>query len=100
MRYAIEQSVQWVAIFGGPVLLLTVVGVTLHIDRRLESYYIEVDPAVADKASIRAITRLASGLGFEVMPESECPPEEMTNGAVRHWMAEKEVVRDSSLEAV
>jgi hypothetical protein len=101
LKYALEQGIQWSAIFGGAILTLVVAGVTLHIDRKMECYFIQVDPAIAERPTVRAIERLAERLGFEVMPEWECPAEVQDNGTIRHWMAEKEVLHDrSSVQAV
>jgi hypothetical protein len=96
VRFVAEQSVQWAALFGAAALTLVVAGVTLHIDRKMESFFIQVDPAVADRPTIKAISRLAEALGFEAMPDWECPPQVMEDGAIRHWLVEKEVVHDSS----
>jgi hypothetical protein len=94
VRLAIIEAIQGAVLIGG-FLSLYIAGVRLHIDRRRESFFMEVDPD-ADHDAIKAVGDFAEGLGFEVMPEWECPSEELDNGAIRHWMAEKEVVHDSS----
>ena len=72
--------------------LLTVVlgGVKLYLNKAEEAFYIEVD-ALFTKADLKVLADYAIELGYEVMPEWECPPEELSNGVIRHWMAEREV---------
>lgn len=98
MRFALTTAVQNTALLGG-ILTLAVAGVNLYIDSKMESYYIEVAPEY-DRDALVAISRLAGDLGYEVMPEWECPPEHRPDGAIRHWMAEKEDVYDRTLKAV
>lgn len=72
-------------------------GVTIYLDRENEEYYIEVAPRHIRKTLFR-FSRLADVLGFEVMPEQECPPENLPTGSVRHWMVEKESCDDRSAQ--
>jgi hypothetical protein len=95
VRLAIIEAINGAVLLGG-FLSLYMAGVRLHIDRRVEEFFIEVEPE-ADRGAVVVVAEFADHLGFEVMPEWECPSEELDNGAVRHWMAEKEVVHDSSL---
>ena len=93
MRQVTMTAIQSASLLGG-ILSFALAGVKLHIDRRMEVLYIEVAP-VHDRSALREVSRIADSLGFEMMPEWECPTEELPNGAVRHWLAEKEVVDDS-----
>jgi hypothetical protein len=75
-------------------LSLLVAGVGLEVDPRAERYFIEVHPQ-HDRGQLREAALLADELGYETMPEWECPPEYLPNGVVRHWLAMKEVAYDS-----
>lgn len=99
MRLAALSALQSAAIFG-TVFTLVMAGVKLHIDKVLEEFFIEIDPATFDRKAASLLTTIAEGLGYEVMPEWECPPQTMSNGAVRHWLAEKEVVHERIVQAV
>lgn len=101
MRMSAMLALQGALLMGG-ALTLALAGVRLKIDKALEEFFIEVDPSNFDRAALRAVEKLASDLGYEVMPEWECEPEVLDNGVIRHWMAEKEMVHDSrsSLQAV
>lgn len=77
-----------------------VAGVTVHLDKHQEAFYIEVE-LDHDRSALKEADQIVDELGFEIMPEWECPAEHLPNGALRHWMAEKEVVDDISfVEAV
>jgi hypothetical protein len=92
-------ALQSAVVIGG-VLTLVLAGVRLRIDKRLEEFFIEVDPSGFDREAASLLTTIADGLGYEVMPEWECPPQVMSNGAIRHWMAEKEVVHERVVQTI
>ena len=98
MRLAVLTVIQNAALASG-LLTLVVAGVKLHIDREMEAFFIEVEPSF-DRNVLKVMSALADRLGYEAMPRWECPPEQLPNGALRHWLVEKEVVHDSSLQAV
>jgi hypothetical protein len=100
VRYATEAAVRQ-AVFSGEVLSVSLSGVHLRIDPVLEEHFIEVSPDF-DREILKVMGEYAERLGYEVMPEWECRPQAMGNGATRHWMAEKEVADDSrsALKAV
>lgn len=65
-------------------------GVTLHVDRAGESYYIQVEEGF-DPESLRSLLRLAEdSFGLEPLEEWETPITEMPDGSRRQWLAEKE----------
>lgn len=89
------------AILMGGALTFALGGVLLRINRTLEEYFIEVDTRSFDKSVLRAIEQFAADLGYEPIPEWECPPEELPEDVFRYWMTDKEIVYDSSpLQAV
>lgn len=94
MRLTIEEALRSSVYLGG-VITLMIAGVELHIDQAMERYFISVHPG-HERWALKHIGEVADHLGYEVMPEWECPPEELSGGALRHWLAEKEVVDDSS----
>lgn len=96
MRLAITQGLQAALLLSGFAALF-VAGVKLHIDTRLEQFFIDVDPN-ADRSVLRLVGDVANDLGYEVMDEWESPAQELDNGAIRLWMAEKEVVHDRSFD--
>jgi hypothetical protein len=99
MRTATVSALQASIMLGG-VASLVLAGVGLHINERLDEFFIKVDPS-HERWALREIEWLAEDLGYEMMPEWECPAEHLPDGAVRHWLAEKEVADDSgAYEAV
>jgi hypothetical protein len=94
MRLAFTTAAQGAFMMSG-VLSIVVAGVGLHVDNHLEGYFIEVHPE-HDRATLREAAGLAEELGYEIMPEWECPAEHLPSGVVRHWLAMKEeVIHDS-----
>lgn len=76
-----------VMIAASTVLSVVSFGVTVFIDRAEEEAYIDVAPG-ATKRFLRSAEALANFVGYEIMPEAECPVEIRDGGVVRHWLAE------------
>lgn len=77
----------------GGAVMFRVAGIKLKIDNESEEQWVEVhedrDPHV-----LTVVMSLVDDMGYEPMPEWECPSEEMPDGALRHWLAEKEDAYD------
>lgn len=71
------------------VLDLKVGGVRLLIDGETEESYIEVGP-VHTREALRHMEQLANNIGYELVPEWDYPPEDLSGGVTRHWLEEKE----------
>ena len=93
MRMAAMTTIQSAYLLGG-LLSFALAGVKLHLDQRAEVLYLEVHPD-HERWALKEVAGIADELGYEIMPEWECPAEHLADGAVRHWLAEKEVVDDS-----
>ena len=71
----------------GAIFSLTLLGITLFIDRAEEMTYLDVAPDHSPEA-LPAFEQLAGLLGYELMPETECLSQELANGSIRTWLVE------------